>query len=78
MRKGELFIKAYSPYTPHLPVDPSLGAPMVRGIVIEGPLWRERTGRTKGWIIKREEEQVLKVSGLRCTNCGYIELYSQP
>lgn len=42
----------------------------------EGPFWRERTGQKKGWLVKREETQTLRISGLRCINCGYIELYA--
>lgn len=38
--------------------------------------WREKTGRKKGWLIKRDEEKTLKVHGLRCVECGYIELYA--
>lgn len=77
MREGEPLIRVYSLYNPRLPIDPSLGAPMIRGPVADELLWRERTGRITGWIIKKEEEQTLKVSGLRCINCGYIELYAR-
>jgi hypothetical protein len=38
-------------------------------------LWREKTGRKKGLIIKSEEEKTMKILGQRCIKCGYIELY---
>ena len=82
MREGELFINVTS----------SSGSPIIRQdsfsfptgsipnasteVIGEGPFWRERTGEKKGWLIKREETQILNISGLRCTNCGYIELYA--
>jgi predicted nucleic-acid-binding Zn-ribbon protein len=40
------------------------------------PYWEERTGRRTGFIIKSEEKLRLKVTGLRCALCGYIELYA--
>lgn len=40
-------------------------------------LWREKTGAKTGRFIKSDEQITLKVSGRRCINCGYIELYAQ-
>jgi len=38
--------------------------------------WEERTGEKKGFIFKREETKRMAVAGLRCTVCGFIELYA--
>ena len=38
-------------------------------------LWREKTGRKTGWLIKSDEEKTMKISGFRCIKCGYVELY---
>jgi len=39
--------------------------------------WEERTGEKTGLIFKRDETRRMTVAGLRCTICGYIELYAQ-
>lgn len=39
--------------------------------------WREKTGEKKGFIIKSDEVRTLNVRGMRCLECGYIELYAQ-
>jgi len=39
--------------------------------------WREKTGRKTGWLIKSDEEKIMKISGRRCVECGYIELYAR-
>jgi predicted nucleic-acid-binding Zn-ribbon protein len=39
--------------------------------------WREKTGEKKGFIIKSDEVRTLNVKGMRCLECGYIELYAQ-
>jgi len=81
MREGELFISVTGSYgsqsisTPlGFPTGSPLGTPSM--VIGEGPFWRERTGQKKGWLVKREETQTLKISGLRCIECGYIELYA--
>jgi len=38
--------------------------------------WEERTGEKKGFIFKRDETRRMSVAGLRCTVCGFIELYA--
>jgi predicted nucleic-acid-binding Zn-ribbon protein len=40
-------------------------------------MWREKTGERKGFIIKSNVVRDLNVKGLRCVDCGYIELYAQ-
>ena len=40
-------------------------------------LWREKTGAKTGWLMKSDEERIMKLSGWRCEKCGYIELYAQ-
>jgi len=39
--------------------------------------WREKTGEKKGFLIKSEEVRTMAVSGRRCLECGYIELYAR-
>lgn len=39
--------------------------------------WREKTGRKIGLLIKNDEEKTMKIIGLRCKICGYIEFYAQ-
>ena len=81
MREGGLFIQITNsvggqnfPSPMGFPTSSMSGMPsMVTG---EGPFWREKTGEKKGWILKREETQTLSISGRRCLNCGYIELYA--
>lgn len=84
MREGELFIKVassggvadqYMSRPAAFPTGSSLGAPIV--VTGEGPFWRERTGEKKGFLVKKEQMQTLKISGLRCIACGYIELYTR-
>jgi len=38
--------------------------------------WEERTGEKTGFIFKRDETRTMTVAGLRCTICGFIELYA--
>ena len=40
------------------------------------PYWEEKTGRRTGFILKSDETKTLRIKGLRCTLCGYIEMYS--
>ncbi len=40
-------------------------------------IWREKTGAKTGWLMKSDEEKTIKISGLRCTKCGYIEFYAR-
>ena len=83
MREGELFIsvtgssgtqRLSTPFS--FPTGSPLGIPAGEVVTGEGPFWRERTGRKKGWLVKREETHTFELSGLRCTECGYIELYA--
>jgi predicted nucleic-acid-binding Zn-ribbon protein len=39
--------------------------------------WREKTGEKKGFLIKSDEIRTLVITGKRCLNCGYIELYAR-
>ncbi len=39
--------------------------------------WREKTGEKKGFLIKSEEVRTMAVTGRRCLECGYIELYAR-
>jgi len=40
------------------------------------PYWEEKTGRRTGFIIKSDETKTLRIKGLRCTLCGYVEMYA--
>lgn len=55
---------------------PERGIPMGETTREENIMWREGTGVKRGWLIKREEKKTLKISGRRCTECGYLELYA--
>ena len=39
--------------------------------------WREKTGEKTGFLIKSEEVRTMSVKGIRCLECGYIELYAK-
>ena len=81
MREGELFVTAIEkgdPVPMTLGVDNisrNLRAFQGGNVGVDGPLWREYTGRETGWLWKRREIQVLPIKGKRCMRCGYIELY---
>ena len=44
-------------------------------IDVEGPLWREESDKEEGLIIKRNVKKNLPIQGMRCLECGYIELF---
>ncbi len=56
---------------------PGMGMPSGGTMSEEKIQWRERTGEKRGWLLKRDEEKTLRISGLRCIECGYIELYAR-
>lgn len=82
MREGEVLIRVTIPLgqvSPGLSLGtgmPGMGIQTGETTSEEHVLWREKTGRRTGWLIKSEEENIIKVSGRRCLNCGYIELYA--
>ena len=80
MREGELFVRgAVSKATAY----PNFGVMDMPEMNVQNGdvmgeneiLWREKTGRKTGWLIKSDEEKTMKISGLRCIKCGYVELY---
>ncbi len=81
MREGEAFVPISIPSTaPSLGMSgmpgmgmPSMSVPSVE-TTTERVMWREKTEH-KG-LLKKSEETTLKISGQRCLNCGYIELYA--
>jgi len=40
-------------------------------------MWKEKTGKKTGWLVKTDEEKIWKIKGLRCLECGYIEFYAK-
>jgi predicted nucleic-acid-binding Zn-ribbon protein len=56
---------------------PGMGVPTGEQTIEEKIFWREKTGKKTGWLVKSDERKNLKISGLRCTECGYIELYAK-
>ena len=40
-------------------------------------VWEEKTGRKTGFIFKRDEKREMNMEGLRCSLCGFIELYAK-
>jgi len=81
MREGEAFVRITTPAEQVSSSYGMLGMPgvgMPSGEMSEEKVqWREKTGQRKGWLIKRDETKTLKISGLRCVECGYIELYAR-
>lgn len=63
-----------SPYMPGLSMGP---LPTMTEHAVSGPFWEEKTGEKSGFIFKREGRRRLKLEGLRCALCGYIELYAR-
>lgn len=81
MVKGELKTSferlGTSSMSPYMSGMPTGGLPSMVEEVASGPYWEERTGEKKGFIFKREETRRMAVAGLRCTICGFIELYAR-
>ena len=42
------------------------------------PIWEEKTGEKKGFILKRPEIKKMSLKGYRCTQCNYLEFYAKP
>lgn len=40
-------------------------------------IWEEKTGRKTGFIFKRDEKRQMKLEGLRCSLCSFVELYAK-
>ena len=40
-------------------------------------MWREKTGEKTGWLVKRDEERIMRIMGMRCLGCGYLEFYAE-
>ena len=81
MVKGELKTRmerlgtsAMSPFAPGMSMS---GLPAMLEDSVGDLSWEEKTGEKKGFIFKREETRSMSVAGLRCTVCGYIELYAR-
>lgn len=55
---------------------PSSPLPNVYQSSTSRPYWEEKTGRKTGFIIKSDEKKMLRIKGLRCSLCGYIEIYA--
>ena len=55
---------------------PQMGLPSGEKTSEESILWREKTGKKTGWLMKSDEHKTMKISGRRCMKCGYIELYA--
>lgn len=55
---------------------PNSPLPSVYQTSTSKPYWEEKTGRRTGFILKSDETKTLRIKGLRCTLCGYIEMYA--
>ncbi len=81
MREGEAFVQvSISEYQTN-PTTGMLGMPGVNMPPVEthqeqSVLWREEIG-PKGGLFRRARARVVRLRGMRCVQCGYIELYAQ-
>ncbi len=77
MRKGEAFIGFSVPVSQPAAALPyaAMASPPVE-VPVEILVWRERTGRVRGILFKSPEVKTIRVRGLRCVSCGYLELYA--
>ncbi len=55
---------------------PTSPLPSVYQTSTSHPYWEEKTGRKTGIIFKGDEKITLMIHGLRCSLCGYIEMYA--
>ena len=57
---------------------PGVAFPDGSGVVREADMmWKEKTGKQIGWLVKRDEEKVFTIKGKRCLDCGYLEFYAE-
>lgn len=83
MKIGQLYVNATldRPLTPStsstlMPLSSSMDLfEQIRTVMVEGPSWSEESDKEGGWLIKRKGKQTLSIKGMRCLECGYIELY---
>lgn len=80
MREGEIYVDVTTlsgglGASPIMGPYSTMGIPAGTEVSVEGPLWREYTGKEKGWLIKEKERKTLSIRGKRCLECGYVELY---
>ncbi len=81
MREGEAFVQVSvaeyqtSPTTGILGM-PGVNMPSVESVRDEKILWRERTGE-KSSFLGRNRSRIIRIQGMRCVQCGYIEFYTQ-
>jgi predicted nucleic-acid-binding Zn-ribbon protein len=52
------------------------GLPSMYDHSVSKPYWEEKTGKKTGFLIKNEEKRTLKIKGMRCSLCGFIEFYT--
>lgn len=85
LKEGQIYINvnfdqtsiAMSPYmmASHFS---SAGLPSTNiGIDVEGPVWLEESEKEEGRIFKRKEKKKLPLRGMRCIECGYVELFAK-
>jgi hypothetical protein len=81
MKEGDALVRFT---TPSNPGGATFGMPNMPGMSLpteiakqESILWKEKTGQKKGWLVKRDETKILKLSGKRCQQCGYVELFAR-
>ena len=81
MREGEAFCQVSIAEVQTSPTTGILGMPGVNMPPVETSrdervLWRERTGEKRG-LFGRSGLRVIRIQGMRCVQCGYIEFYAQ-
>jgi hypothetical protein len=82
MRSGEVMVTDISPLgrgsMSGVMSFPGSSFPAGSGAVREADMmWREKTGEKTGWLVKRDEEKIFSIKGMRCLDCGYLEFYAE-
>ncbi|MCJ7770976.1 PF20097 family protein [Candidatus Bathyarchaeota archaeon] len=81
MREGEAFVpvsvaEVQTSTTPGMLGMPGVSMPSIETSRDEKVLWRERVGEKRG-LFGRSGLRIIRIQGMRCVQCGYIEFYAQ-
>ena len=81
MREGEAFVQVtiaevQTSSTPGILGMPGVSMPPIETSRDERILWRERAGEKRG-LFGRSGSKIVRMQGMRCVQCGYVEFYAQ-